>query len=423
LLALSVWLAPPQAAGRGNVSRAESGLGRLEFYSATLDMALRHPFLGVGPGGFSREYPARQTSVAYFSRFPHCLPLEIASEWGLPALLALLALLACAAREARGPEAPEWVRSAGWLLLVFVLHSLTDVQTQFPFLLVLAALALGVLAADPSTESFPESRATAATRLLLSLACLALLAANLSRASGAFDRELAIALARRDSSPAGRAVVSGLLQSGFMADPLDSEAARLWALALLEPNGGRSVAAEMASWALRLDPYRGACLLVSFRADPPDPEQAVRVYQAAASHDRLNYPTFYRLWAEALREQGQSGTALQLLRDKAAFYQPSLLVQLPAFRASDLSDQLVELFVLKSALESEARPGYASASSPGPDLRLALYHCQRLPGRMARMARYAQSLGGALPAHVQVLLRQVEAQQPPAAVEAPLDQP
>ena len=413
ILALNALLAPPQALGVGNVSRESSGLGRLEFYRATLDMVARHPLLGVGPAGFAREYPAQQSSVAYFSRFPHCLPLEIASEWGIPALLALVALLWGAAKAWRRLGEPDPARSAaGWVLLVFLLHSLTDVQPQFPYLLALAAVALGVLAARSEPELVGRSGAEMPTRLLLALASLLLLTGNLLRAGGAFDRTLATRLAQR--APNSQQMVSGLLERGFMADPLDSEAARLWALSLLElqPQAARDVAAL----ALQLDPRRGACLLVSFRADPPSAEQAPSVYAAAAQRDRINYPSFYRLWAEALRAQGRREQALEVLKSQSPLYSPTLLAALPAFRSGDLSDQLVEFYLLKALLEDEVDAG----DNAEVDLRLALLHCQSSPARVTRLRRYAEHLSGPLAAKLQVLLDELEVSQNPGAVVTPL---
>lgn len=421
LLAHSL-LAPPRAIGQGSASRRDSGLGRLEFYQSSLEMIAEHPLLGVGPGGFSRDYPGRQTSVDYFSKFPHCLPLEIASEWGLPAAVAFALLLLGAARQAtRAQEKPE-VRMAGWLLAIFLLHSTTDVQTQFPYLLILAAIALGVIAASHQGPGMSQDNtSTLLTRSLLALGCLALLMLNLGRVSAGFDRTLALAIAQRTQSEYGKLAVSGLLFSSFESDPLDSEAARLWGMALLsEPN--QEGAARLADLAVALDPRRASCKLLQLTASPPARQRAVLDYQAAIALDRVNYPTFYRGLAEALWIDGKPEQALEVLRGQAPVYQRSLLTGLFAFRENDLSDQLVEFYAIKAMLEELAHSGAGE-----PDLRLALQHCDGRSFRLARLRDYALALGrlgeGPLPAKLQLLLDEVPTQQGPAPVEAPLHEP
>jgi hypothetical protein len=435
LLCTHAMLAPPRALGQGSVSRAPSGLGRLEFYRCTLQMIARHPLLGAGPAGFSRVYPSRQSSIAYFSRFPHCLPLEVASEWGLGAALALALLLAGALGEAARPRCGPVQRAAAWTLVVFALHSLTDVQTQFPYLLVLAAVALAALAAsplardsdagalEPSSQEHREGVPALLCRVLLAFLCLAVLLLNVARVRAGFDRTLASAIAQRATSERSRQVVLALLQTSFQADPLNSESARLWALALLE-GGQDQAAAGVARLAWQLDPHRASCLLALFTASPPPRQTAVQSYRAASEVDRINYPVFYRLWAEALRGEGRASEALAVLRAQVPSYSPTVMANLPEFRAADLSDQLVELYALKAVLEAEVRPGGAASE---PDLRRALYHCDGSRPRLRRLRAYMASLGGSGPetlaAKLELLLHQVEGEQRPGAVEAPLHQP
>lgn len=422
VVALGSMLAPPQTLGQASASRHSSSQGRLELYRASLSMAVEHPLLGTGPAGFSREFPALQTTAGVFSKFPHSLPLEIAAEWGLPAFLCLTMLLLGALRAAFAEgEAGSSRRVCGWVLIVFLLHASTDVQTQFPYLLVLAAFALGRLAheARPDRGGRPAPWVELSVRAILCLACLALLAGNLARVSAGLDRTLATRISGRAETARARQVVKALLGNSFQADPLDSESARLLGLALFaEQDPG---AADMARLALQLDPNRASCRMLWLSAAPPAPENAVAEFEAAIATDRVNYPTFYRWLAEALCGQGKNRQALTLLRDQARIYDPALLASLFSFREEDLADQLVEFHALKALLEEQA------GGTGEPDLRLALQLCRDREHRLRRLREYLAVLGDALgirlPAELQLLLDQVPATQIPAAVKLPPQHP
>lgn len=414
LLAQSA-LAPGESAGAGQTSRAASGSGRLQFYQVAAFLALEHPLLGVGPGGFSRHYPAHQGSVEYFSRFPHGWPIEVASEWGIPALLALLLMLV---QLFRTPPASEGGRCAVAMLWIFALHACTDTQTQFPYLMLLAAVALGVLASSSDSAPLGETGLTRWTRTLLALACLGLVAVSIAQLAAAGDRALAMAIARRVSGENGKVAVERLLQASYQSDPLDSEAARLWGLALL--SGGRpDLAAEVGRQALRLDPRRAACLYLLLSAEPPSPARAEAAYRGAIALDRVNYPVFYRWLAEALAAEGRTDEALRLLREQAALYSADKLAALFSFRADDLSDQLVEYHGFLALLEEAERKGAGE-----PELRLALQRCGSHPERARRLRSYlSRFLTGAFSAEARGLLHQIPAQDAPPAVKAPLDDP
>jgi hypothetical protein len=425
LLAGSALLAPPQTLDKASASREDSARGRLQLYRVSLNMVAQHPLLGAGPGGFSREFPAAQTTVEVFSKFAHSLPLEIAAEWGLPALACLLLLTLGALREAfsEEPLAAER-RICGWVLLVFTLHAGTDVQTQFPYLLALVALALGRLASREEPGKPPilprTHRLAAAGRLALSMACLALLWLNLARVSAGLERAMATRLSARATSPATRQLVEGLLSSSFQADPLDSESARLLGLALLAEQ--KESAAEMAELAQWLDPQRASCRWLKLSARPPALADAVSEFQAAIATDRVNYPVFYRWLAEALWAQQQPAQALQLLRQQSDLYNPLRLAGLMEFREADLADQLVEFYGLKAFLEAATRAGGGE-----PDLRLALTYTGQNQARRQGLRSYLMSLSDALrvplPAHLESLLDEFPAHHLPAPVEPPLHHP
>lgn len=490
-------LAPGQVLDGAGANRRSSGQGRLQLYRSALAISVEHPLLGVGPGGFSRDFPARQDRLGVFSKFPHCLPLELASEWGLPATILAALLIAGALRAASVATSPE-AHIGGRVLAVFLLHSATDVQTQFPYLLVLAALALGLIGADkvplrcfdtesrrrssspqrnevqvptrmagsrlgdmlskcamgrplrlePDTDvetserdlsgkmgdSVGEDRVTLLCRTALSLVCLGLLSLNLSRVEGSFDRALATTIARRTRTPEGRQAVTSLLSSSFDSDPLDSESARLWGLALADQQQ-TGAARGLARFAVWLDPRRASCRLLLLEVEPPPPHSAVKEYQRAIELDPINYPTLYRWMAETLWGQAKEKQALEVLRRQAEIYVPTSMDDLFSFREGDLEDQLVEFHALKAALEESARP-----KAGEPDWRLALQHCQGKRFRLERLRRYLGELrelgkpsplrGGngltlsrSLADRLQLFLDEIPAQEIPGPVQSPPHDP
>lgn len=67
---------------------ADPSNGRWPLWQRAFELTLGHPWLGVGPLHFA-HYSQDLTIAAH----PHNAPLQIASEWGVPALFALCALL------------------------------------------------------------------------------------------------------------------------------------------------------------------------------------------------------------------------------------------------------------------------------------------------------------------------------------------
>lgn len=68
--------------------------GRLMLWSRALEMIREYPWLGAGPGHFAHY--GRDLKIAAHT---HNWPLQIASEWGIPALLLLCSVLALAMRK------------------------------------------------------------------------------------------------------------------------------------------------------------------------------------------------------------------------------------------------------------------------------------------------------------------------------------
>jgi hypothetical protein len=78
--------APPTQAGVSVGASDLSSNGRWQFWGEAIDALEAKPVAGVGAGGFE-DWWARHATVALFVRNPHSLPLQQASELGVPGLL------------------------------------------------------------------------------------------------------------------------------------------------------------------------------------------------------------------------------------------------------------------------------------------------------------------------------------------------
>lgn len=77
---------PPTHAGVAVGAADLSSNGRWQFWGEAIDALVDNPVDGVGAGGYE-DWWARHATVALFVRNPHSLPLQQASELGLPGLL------------------------------------------------------------------------------------------------------------------------------------------------------------------------------------------------------------------------------------------------------------------------------------------------------------------------------------------------
>jgi hypothetical protein len=85
---------PPSARAGVAVNAVElSSNGRWQFWGEAIDAFESNPLGGVGAGGFE-DWWARHATVAIFVRNPHSLPLQQASELGVPGLLLFCGFLA-----------------------------------------------------------------------------------------------------------------------------------------------------------------------------------------------------------------------------------------------------------------------------------------------------------------------------------------
>jgi O-antigen ligase len=177
--ALVQWLLPlPGGAAALPPPRDLLSLSAREtLWSLAWESALAHPALGIGPGGFARLQ-------SYVGAHPHNWVLQIASEWGTPALLVVLAsLFGCWARTRRPAmsDRENGLRSAAVLsVLVGLASALVDGTLVMPTTQVAFAMAFGLLLGTlPGGAGATNSSSSTRPRALrLSLAAAALVCAG-----------------------------------------------------------------------------------------------------------------------------------------------------------------------------------------------------------------------------------------------------
>ncbi len=205
-------------------------------YRVAYAMAVDHPWMGVGPGGFAENYPAYRQSGDNETRHVHNLPLELAAEWGWPVGLSLAAFFFYTfmmplwrQRQAAEP----WRRGLALGLAAFALHNLADFTAFMPSLLWCAAITRGLLSEStcvedsrPSAHPIPGLIAGASLASVMLAALLAAtggvawnyrFAARAAAFGGEPDR--AVELSRKASSWAPWDPDAALALSRAMAGP------------------------------------------------------------------------------------------------------------------------------------------------------------------------------------------------------------
>ena len=343
-LGLGHALKPPVGKGEVSSSRYNSVSGRFELYRVALVLTASNPSFGVGPGGFARYYPRYQRSVRYYSRFMHCLALEIACEWGIPALLwfALFHLLFL--RECSRSEMTPQRTAALASVCLFWLHSSTGVQSQFPYLFVLLGVAYGFMLPEP-TVAQPTVRGSV-TRLSLAVLLCPVLSLSLATLGAAVAENLA--LSHQASGPTQSSRTEALYLEMLRLNPSSREAWRKVGM-VMRGTGKTRLGLAAAKVCLELDPDSATCLYsVLDIGGRPYPQNLL---DRALLCDPQNYPAFRLFRAENLVLQSEPEEALKQLNRLESSYSESLLEQIQPFRASDLRDQLVDCWVLRALLE------------------------------------------------------------------------
>lgn len=388
-------------------NRGNSGAARLEFYRAGMELLFENPVLGCGPRGFGREYPRVSESATYFSKFVHCVPLELALEWGVPAFL--FGCLGLRVLVGQRHTVSQKVFLATFSLLL--LHSLSGVQSQFPILIVLVALSWSVL--DESAEHVEGNERwwNMAARFLLALVLMCVVGVNLLRATADFDSRAAIKLTKIYGSRA-TLPIQQLLQSSCLVYPPNGEPWFQWANYSLN-NGRPELAAAKSEQAILSDSRWAAPRKVwgEARLGTLSDEQIGEFL----SIDPINYPTFYRFLAENLVRRDEVEQARDLLREKAPLYHAIEMNSLPDFRSRDLEQQLVEFWLLLAIIEEKLDNERGSEAA----FRMALFHCRKRLSRFRKMIDYPLRAELKPGIHVQDLLLQLSKQLPTEDIPSP----
>jgi len=373
-LSKSQTLVAPHAverAGQLASGQDNSGAARVEFYRAAWRMALRNPWLGVGPEGFQRYYPSLQADLRWFAKYAHSLTLTLLAETGFPATaffyLAVLSWAWVGWRRSSCPEPPSDLPYSGRTLrfglglgvLVFLGHAQFDVDFTFLALplsaALMAGLAVGFPAAGEDVEEPPPRpvsqwsiRPGLALQYLASLLLLGLVWVGARWGLGDY-----LAGQARLAGDAHRDEIAlDLYRAASRWDPLQGEHERQATLIMLEAMLGEGAAPEVAREALQrstraveLDPHRA----VSHSAQGRVLEALGRFQEAEASYrraleiDPVNFPSFYLDVARMMAQSRDLEGARKFLQQALELYPTEAFAVMFNFRSAALDQQLAEV--------------------------------------------------------------------------------
>ena len=200
---------PPTRAGIVVNATDLSSNGRWQFWGEAIDAFESNPLGGVGAGGFENWW-ARHATVALFVRNPHSLPLQQASELGVPGLLLfcgfLVALAIAAVRRLRSGLTGD----VGVLLAVVATGAIGaavdwtwEIPAVFGPVVVCAALLLASARSRPLRDGYLLGIATVAAAWVLMVAggLVVLTQIELDRSrSAAADGRIAEAIPRAEQA-------------------------------------------------------------------------------------------------------------------------------------------------------------------------------------------------------------------------------
>lgn len=145
----------------------DSAVGRMMFWQAALELSLRHPVLGVGPGRFSESYPQVQRYYYYYSDSAHGALLEGVAEVGwVGGGLFLLALGLAVGRAGQGAPTPGQ-RAALAGLLTGAVYSQVEVGYHFTAIWTTGAFLLAYAEAQGASDSTPSGGSVSSPPLWL----------------------------------------------------------------------------------------------------------------------------------------------------------------------------------------------------------------------------------------------------------------
>jgi O-antigen ligase len=237
-------------AGRGPLTE------RAGNFRSAWAMAADHPFVGVGPGGYSELYPRYRRTGDNETRHVHNLTLEAAADLGWPAAAALTLLVfflfvrpLWAARD----REPAWRKGLAIGLATFPLHNLGDFTFYMPSVLWIAAVLLGLSNRRGSSAAAVPVRGTERALVGASLAGVVLAAAAAALTGLSSDARLTARYASFAGDP--EAALSHAERAVSWA-PWDPDAALLYARASQAAGEDARVALARADSAVALSPVR-----------------------------------------------------------------------------------------------------------------------------------------------------------------------
>ena len=284
-------------------------------FRAAWAMAAEHPWIGVGPGGFSELYPSYRQAGDNETRHVHNLPLELGAEVGWPAAILLTALffyLFCRPVWVERRPGPAWRKGVAIGLAGFALHNLGDFSAFMPSVLWISAVLLGLWTprSEAGTSWGVRGLGRAAAGAALAAVLLAALVAGLGGIAA--DRRMA---ARYVSFAGDRAEAVRLAEQAVRLAPWDPDAALLYARTTEAAIPDRRIALERADNAVALSPVRPAARVLRGRlrlsvgdleGGYADLAEAVRLYPIETNYaeQRNLLQQEMQRWMAADREAG-----------------------------------------------------------------------------------------------------------------------
>ena len=259
-----------------------SGNGRVDYWRVAWSRYEDEPVLGVGAGGFEREW-LRYRPTAFYARDAHNLYLETLLELGPVALFLLAITLGTPLVAVWRARARPGVAAAAAVYAAFLSHAAVDWDWEMPAVTLTALFAAGVvlLAARPVGLE-PLGRAW---RLGLTVALVALVSFTfVGHIGNSYVARSADALARGDGAGAARAARTARRWLPWSYEPWQ----RLGEAQLASGNLGdasvsfdRAIERDHTNWALWYEralastgPARRRALATASRLNPRSPELA-----------------------------------------------------------------------------------------------------------------------------------------------------
>ncbi len=341
---------------------------RFLFYRGAVEIFLAHPWLGVGPQGFQRYYPAVQADVRFFSKFTHCIWLTVLSETGLLGLIPFVAGAVLAFWTAlRRLDPPRIGLLVG--CLGFVAHSTLDVQWEFMALPLTLAILMGVLVGETVDEApdvedeAPRSewsiRPGLFVNFLGAVALFGLVALNLFTTAS----ERLLAAGQAQATARHPEIAEQIYRKALSFDPYSGENHRFLSLLLLARMKTPEQRLEVRRLALRaasLDRDRPVTLsaLGQVLSELGDKEGARAAYTRALQLDPVNYPAFYMELANLEADTGHPERAGEVLAEARKRFPLEALGPssgMLGFRSEALKAPLAMIYAASGARENPTK--------------------------------------------------------------------